>query len=181
MKTSWWTVGMVTAVAIVAGVTLGGARGVPTRVTHVVFVQRESEPAWAQRLALVDRALGARNLSRAIYEWQEAYGAAIGSRHWEALVAVGDAALRIEALAGRSAKLRADAREAYLSALFRARAQRAPDGVARVVAAFERLGDGEAVERGRQIAREIIGREHEAQARTGDADDRAPRVHFQWP
>jgi len=181
MKTPWWTVWGVTAVAVVAAASLGGARGVPSGVKRVVFVHRDPAPAWSQRMALVDQALAAQNLSRAIYEWREAYGAALGSRQWEALIAVGDAALRIEALAGRSGTLRAEARNAYLTALFRARAQRSTEGVERVVEAFARLGDGEAVERGRQTVRELVGHDHEAQARADGTVDRAPRVYSQWP
>jgi hypothetical protein len=94
-----------------------------------------------ERLARVDAAIAANDASRAIYEWREAYGAALRSRRWEALVAVGDAGTRLEALLGATGRYRPEARQAYMAALLRARAQGSTAGMRRVAEAFAALGD----------------------------------------
>ena len=65
---------------------------------------------------------------------------------------VGDQAVRIAEAAGGSTHFRAEARQAYLNALFRARAQRAVEGMHRAAAAFERLGDSEMAQGARRLA-----------------------------
>jgi hypothetical protein len=103
------------------------------------------EPTLPERLAAVDEALGRQDLPGAIRGWREAFGVALRSRHWEAMADVGAAALRIDARAVRlgdhPAGFRAEARRAYLQALFRARAERSPGGVVRVADAFAGMGD----------------------------------------
>ena len=166
MKKRWWMAGAVVTVAVGAVMTLGatGRYGVTESAKRVVAAPQDREPAWAQRLALVEQALVDRNLSRATYEWREAYHAAIGSRQWEALVAVGEAAIQIDAAAG-AARFHPVARQVYLDALLRARAQGSTEGVLRAVEAFERLGDQKVVEIGRRIARQIAERERPAPGR----------------
>lgn len=68
----------------------------------MVFVQPDPVPAWVQRIAVVDDALGRADLSRAVYEWREAYGAALRNGRAEGLIAVGDRAVRIAEVAGGS-------------------------------------------------------------------------------
>ena len=108
-----------------------------------------------QRLAALDTAIARNDLSRAVYEWRDAYGAALGTRHWEAMAAVGAAALRVDALAGRGpggrGTFRAEARQAYLLVLFRARTAGSAQGVERAAAAFAGLGDGEMAARARTV------------------------------
>lgn len=105
----------------------------------------------SERLAAVDTALARGDVSRAIYEWRDAYGVALRSHRWDAMVAVGDAAVKIDASTGRPVGqptgFRAEARQAYLRALFDARAAGAPDGIRRVSDAFAALGDTEAAAR----------------------------------
>src|SRR5438445_11856052 len=72
--------------------------------------------------------------------WPDAYRAALGSRRWDAMVEVGDAALRIGEATGDREVAAARARRCYLEALFRARDQRSVDGVPRVAEAFAALG-----------------------------------------
>ena len=96
------------------------------------------------RLAAIDEAIARNDASRAIFEWRDAYGVALRSRRWDAMAAVGDAALRIDAATGPSGRptgFRAEARQAYLRALFDARAAGARDGIERVADAFAALGD----------------------------------------
>jgi hypothetical protein len=96
---------------------------------------------WASYLASVDRALAANDLGLASRRWRDAYGAALRSQRWEAMVAAGDAALRIGRAAGTMSGFDAEARQCYLTALFRARAQQSLDGVLLAAEAFGQLGD----------------------------------------
>src|SRR5512134_529376 len=83
------------------------------------------EPAWKRHIAAVDAALEQDDLKRAVSEWRQAYAAALGTRRWEPMAAVGDAAVRIDARAGlpggQPFAFRPQARQAYLSALGSAR------------------------------------------------------------
>lgn len=102
-------------------------------------------PTLSQRMAMLDAAIARGDVSRATREWQDAVSLALAARRWQAMVDMGDAAVKIDALAGRPAGyptgFRAQARQAYLTALFRARSQRAPEGIERVAKAFAALGD----------------------------------------
>jgi hypothetical protein len=110
------------------------------------------------RLAAVDAAIARRDPSRAIYEWRDAYGIALGSRRWEAMVAVGDAATRIDALAPSGSRyptgFRAEARQAYLRAFLDARAVGSREGIHRAAEAFGALGDADMAARVRAAAGE---------------------------
>ena len=146
------------ALVMVGGTALGTLAGARVRVTSLERlrpVEESGDVALAGRLAALDAAIALNELGRAIYEWRDAYGLALRTRTWDAMVAVGDAALRIDAMAshhaGRRTGFRAEARQAYLLALFRARDARAPDGIARVAQAFSGLGDAEMAARARSI------------------------------
>jgi len=119
---------------------------------------------WAPHIGRVDEALAQKNFSVAVRAWGDAYGAALGSRRWEGMIAVGDAYLRIgDRLAYRRAFV-AKAREAYLAAVFRARHQRSLDGVLRAAEAFAALGDRQVVAQCLTIAKDLAGRDPKAQA-----------------
>jgi len=96
---------------------------------------------WATYMAAVDRALEARDLGLANRRWRDGYGAALRSQRWEAMLAAGEEALRIGRVSGTMAGVEADARQCFLSALFRARAQRSLDGILLTADAFVQLGD----------------------------------------
>jgi hypothetical protein len=113
------------------------------------------QPQWVERLERVDRAIVDRNVSMAVYEWREALGAALATRRWAPMAEVGDAALRVDTLLPPTGSFRREARRVYLSALFRARAERSLEGVQRVMEAFEGLGDVEAAQHARRIAAEL--------------------------
>ena len=149
-----WGLGVVgaTAVAVLGISGLSGNGSMPVRLDQSAFVQPGTELAWTQRVARVDEALARGDLSHATHEWREAYGAALRSRRWDALVEVGDRAVRISEVAGNATQFRAEARQAYLNALFRARAQRAVEGMQRAAEAFERLGDSEMAQGARRLA-----------------------------
>ena len=133
--------------AIAIGVALLAAAGVASEARVVA-----AEPAWSVRLRLVDQALAQKNASAAIYEWREAYGEALRSRSWEALVAVGDAAVRVGDATNSRRGFNANARQAYLAALLRARAAKSAPGLRRIADAFAALGDAEMADRVRYMA-----------------------------
>jgi len=141
--------GLITlTVAGVVGLVLGGAlrdscgtttadRGAPGDL--------RDEAALAERLAALDAALASQNLSRAVYEWRDAYGLALRARGWESMAAVGDAAVRVDTVmgapAGRFLGFRAEARRAYIHALLRAQREQSREGVNHVADGFISLGD----------------------------------------
>jgi len=153
IKTRW---GLVLTGAVVLGVIgifgLSASGHVPLGLARVVFVQPESVPAWVQRIALVDEALERAELSRAIYEWREAYGAALRSRRSDGLIAVGDRAVRIAARAGGSGYFLTGAKYVYVHAALRARAEGSRDTVLGIAQVFNKLGDPEQAGQMRRIA-----------------------------
>jgi hypothetical protein len=116
------------------------------------------ETALAERLAALDAALARQDVSRAIYEWRDAYGLALRSRGWDTMAAVGDAAVRVDAAmggpAGHPTGFRAEARRAYVHALLRAQRDRSREGVNQIADAFEALGDAGIAAKARTIGAE---------------------------
>jgi hypothetical protein len=96
---------------------------------------------WRVHVGTVDQALARHDVSAAVGAWHDAYGAALASRGWEGMLAVGDAFLRIGAEAGAVSGSRSNARQAYLNALIRAHRDGSMDGLRRIAAAFATLGD----------------------------------------
>lgn len=114
-------------------------------------------------------------MSAAELAWHKAYVAALGSRGWEGMLEVGHASLRIGEVAKGRKVAQAKAREAYLSALFRARSQGSVEGVLRTAEAFSAVGDREAVERCFAIAEGLI-----AQRRAAEPPERAAALVNQF-
>lgn len=108
----------------------------------------------------VDEALAHNDTRAAEAAWRQAYLLAVWSERWEALVEAGDLALQIGQAAGARKAAEPQARQAYLRALVRARAQRSIDGVLRATEAFARLGDREVAEYGLRIAEGMAARPH---------------------
>ena len=131
----------------VAGVALGNLAAERNRGAQLerASASPRTAPTLAERIGAVDRALARKDMSAAVYAWGDAYSLALGARRWDAMVEVGDAAVRIDALAdsppGYLIGFRAEARQAYLRALFLARHARSEDGIERVARAFAALGD----------------------------------------
>ena len=138
---------------------------------QVVADQKPAPPAWQTALQAMDRALVAGDISAAEIAWHHAHGLAIHSRQWNALLAAGEAALRIGEHVVVRQPYRARAREAWLSALLRAREQRALDGVLAVAEAFGSLGDTTVVVQALRIADALAA--HDA---SGDAQRRVAVV-----
>ena len=151
-KRTRWGIGLAGAVVLLA---LGlEATRVPG-LDQVAFVERASMPAWAQRIALVDDAIERSQMSRAIYEWREAYGAANRSGSSEGLIAVGNRAIRLAEFSSGSGYFLTEARSIYMHAAYRARAERSRDTILRIVDVFEKLGDAERAGQVRRIAENL--------------------------
>jgi hypothetical protein len=120
-------------------------------------VASEAQIAWQARLERMEKAVSQNDLTEAVLLWREAYAAALRSRHWEGLIAVGDAYRRLGALGDFQKASEAKAREAYLAALFRARQDASVEGVLRVAEAFVELSDGDVVEECLRIALRLAG------------------------
>ena len=134
---------------------LSASGSAPLKLDRVVVVQPEAAPAWVKRIRHVDEALERSELSRAIYEWREAYGAAVRTNGSEGLIAVGARAIRIAELAGGSSYLLSEARYVYIHAALRARAERSPGPILGIAEVFEKLGDPERAAQVRRIAEHL--------------------------
>ena len=153
MTKRWWVLGSVMVMLIV---------GLGVAVTRARTTAQVPAPAtWATRTDAVTRALASGDLSAAIYSWRDAYGEALRSRRWEALIAVGDAAVQIDRALGDWRSFRPEARRVYLEALFRARAAGAIVGIQHVARAFAELGDTEMSARASEMAQTLTGRQAE--------------------
>ncbi len=140
---------------------------------HAVAAKPQMD--WKAQLAKVDEAVGTNEVALAVLRWPEAYAAALRSRHWEGLVAVGDAYRRLGDLGGFREAAEAKAREIYLAALFRARQEASLDGVLRVAEAFAELGDAVVVEQCLRAARPLA-----EQTRDERADLRVRAFAERW-
>jgi hypothetical protein len=127
---------------------------------HEAF-QRE----WRARLDRITEAVVLGDARTAVAVGREAYIDAMRSGEWRDLIDVGDAALRIGEVEGFAETPRGAARQSYLTALYRAEAQRAVEGVLRVAEAFAALGDHAAVEGCVAIAYRVADGDAEARAR----------------
>ena len=151
IKRTRWGLGLTGAVLLAGVLGVTGVYG----LDRLGFAQRDSGHAWAQRIGLVDDAIERSEMSRAIYEWREAYGAANRSGSSEGLIAVGDRAIRLAELSSGSGYFRTEARYIYMHAAFRARAERSRDTILRIVDAFEKLGDAERAGLVRRLAENL--------------------------
>ncbi|MBI2114009.1 MAG: hypothetical protein HYT85_02820 [candidate division NC10 bacterium] len=124
-----------------------------------------AESPWIAPLRRVDDALARKDVSAAERAWHEAYGEALRSRHWEGMLAVGDATLRIGNVVGSRQAPAGKARRLYLAALFRARDQGSLEGVLRTAEAFAALGDREVVYQSVRIAEGLTAQRSDGDAR----------------
>lgn len=105
------------------------------------------ERQWQVTLEAIDKALLLGDKLEAAAQWRAAYSLAVRSGGWSQLVDVGDAALRIGDAVALQPSAAGAARQSYLTALYRARAQRSAEGIGRVCEAFLLLGDRDVAER----------------------------------
>jgi len=131
-------------IALALGRTLPDAGGITTTERQEAANLRD-QAALAEHLAALDAALVRQDVSRAIYEWRDAYGLALRTREWDTMVAVGDAAVRLDTVmrgpSGYPTGFRSEARRAYIHALLRAQRDRSREGVDKIAASFDALGD----------------------------------------
>ncbi len=125
---------------------------------------RSPDAAWREPLQRIESALAGGDARGATHAWEMAYRAAMRARTPEGLLEVGRAALRIGEAAGDRQTAVAKSRQIFLTALFRARAQRDPVGVARAGEAFASLGDREVADRAFEIAMALAVQNHDAAA-----------------
>ena len=119
---------------------------------------------WASHLEVADIALSRGEMKSAERAWRDAHAAALRTREWRPLVAVGDTAIRIGNAAENPRAGSGRARKAYMDALTRARAHHSATGVLRVAVAFHRLGDEKLVEQCLVIAEGLGVRDAEGVA-----------------
>jgi hypothetical protein len=115
----------------------------------------EAELTWKDDLGVVNEALARGDISDAVRSWQDAYGVAVASRRWEALLAAGEMFVKIGEVSGYPEGARPNARHAYMAALMQAERQRSMPGVRAVGRAFESLGDREVAVYCDRIARAL--------------------------
>jgi hypothetical protein len=132
---------------------------------------------WRAPLAAVEKELEHGHIDVAVRVWHDAYGAALESRSWESMIAVGDAFIAIGRGSGSVRGARTNAREAYLTALIRARRDRSVEGALRTAEAFRQLDDRAGVEQCLRIAAQLAAGDEQEQ-RVGEARQRwaAPQV-----
>jgi hypothetical protein len=132
----------------------------------------ESPTTWRASLARVEAAADRGDPAEARRLWPSARAAAMHSRDWGAMAALGDLALRLDAPGGGGRDAQARAREAYLASLLHARRRGSLEGVLRAAEAFAALGDVEVVEHAVRIADTLAAADPEGRARVRNFADR---------
>jgi hypothetical protein len=159
------------------GAALRGARaavhGELERLESAVPAGRTPDDGrWRAYLDVVEKELEHGHVDAAVRAWHDAYGAALASRSWESMIAVGDAFMAIGRVSGSARGARMNAREAYLSALIRARREGSVDGAIRSAEAFRELADRAVGEQCLHIAAQLAVGDEQAQQRVREARQR---------
>jgi hypothetical protein len=137
---------------------LAAVAEIATGRSRVVTDVNAAEQNRQAALTRVDEALGQNDVATALRSWQEAYELARQNRNWRGLVEAADAHLRIGAAANASRAAAPRAREIYLAALSRARAERSVEGTVRIAESFAALGDREVTDLTLRIAASLASR-----------------------
>lgn len=119
---------------------------------------------WAPAIEQADAALARKEYTAALRSANEAYARALGATRWDGMISVGDLYRRMGAATGLRASFDAKAREAYRTALFRARQQASVDGVLRATEGYAALGDEETVALGLRVAERLAAGDAETLA-----------------
>ena len=127
--------------------------------------QTPAASSTAERITAIGEAVQRGDLATARAAWHDAYRSLRRTRDWQGMAALGDTALEIAGASGARQPWEADARQAYLGALFRARAEASLDGVLRATEAFATLGDRDVAEEGLRVAESVALRTGTAEAR----------------
>jgi hypothetical protein len=152
----WWTgLASLTAMALGSLIALSAApAALPPAAERAPAVAQRS---WVEHVALVDQAVASGDVSGGVRRWHDAYASALASRRPEALVAAGEAFVRLSVAAGTPDGGKPHARRAYLAALGLARRQHSADAVLGVAQAFRALGDREVAEYCVRMAEALAG------------------------
>jgi hypothetical protein len=161
----WYTPLIALAAGLLAllGVALAGVEILTAAVPRAVTPR-----TWTTHLGRVDEALARGDDRAALSWWREAHATAVRSGQWEGMLEVGHSARRFSDGLPR-------ARQAYLTALFRARHQRSLDGMLAAATGFGELGDHDVLAQALQIAEREAGHDLRAQARVRTVADRWQR------
>ena len=124
---------------------------------------------WRTYLEAFEKEHAQGHLQVAIRVVYDAYGAALESRSWESMIAVGDAFLAIGRASGAPGGARMNARDAYVTALIRARREGSVDGALRSAEAFRQLGDRVLAEQCLHVAAQLAAGNDHAQQRVREA------------
>jgi hypothetical protein len=127
---------------------------------------------WTSPLSQAYAALERGDAGAAMSAWHEAHAAALRSGRWEGMLAVGDASRRLAETGGDRGDGLARARQAYLTALFRARREHSLDGLLRAAVAFGELGDRDVLAQALRLAEQQAGRDPLSRARVRTVADR---------
>lgn len=127
---------------------------------------------WSAYLDVFEKERAEGHLDVALRILYDAYGAALESRSWESMIAVGDAFMAAGRAPGNAAGARMNARQAYLSALIRARRDHSVEGALRSAEAFRLLADRDVVEQCLHIAGLLAAGDEAAQERVREARTR---------
>lgn len=134
---------------------LGAVQGLAVLTASFHPARASEPPSCRPYLTEVDRARAALEPTAAREAWRAAHIAALRARTWECLVAAGDAASRMASRPWPDRPAIAWARELYLGALFRARAERSLHGVLQVAEAFAVIGDRSIVDECLRVAERL--------------------------
>lgn len=160
------TVAVVAGVAVIVWALPHAHRAVePPAELPVSDGQTPSASSAAERITAIGEAVQRGDLATARVMWHDAYRSLRRTRDWQGMAVLGDTALGIAGASGARQPWEADARQAYLGALFRARAEASLDGVLRATEAFATLGDRDVAEEGLRIAESVALRMGTAEAR----------------
>jgi hypothetical protein len=128
--------------------------------------------AWTTALERADAAMAVGDATGALSAWRDAHAAALRSGQWEGMIAVGDASRRLTVSAGSQREGVARARQAYLTALFRARREHSVEGSLRAAVAFGELGDRHVLAQALRSAERQAGPDPASRARVRAVADR---------
>jgi hypothetical protein len=141
-------------------------------LTHGGSLAVHGDLLWRAHLDVVEKELEHGHVDVAVRVWHDAYGAALESRSWESMIAVGDAFMAIGRASGTLRGARMNAQQAYVTALIRARRDRSVDGALRSADAFRELDDRAIVEQCLHIAAQLAAGDEHAQQRVREARQR---------
>lgn len=133
---------------------------------------RPPQRAWIDHLRVVETELARGRVDAAVRAWHDANATALASGSWEGMIAAGDAFVAIGRAAHTPNGARANAREAYVTALVRARRAGSVEGALRAAQAFRALGDEAIAEGALHVAAQLAGADEDAQQRVREARER---------